>query len=101
MRVLCRCEEVLAVACFEDQPTLCPHPALPFLAQVGNTSSKFYPDVSSIRTSGSFLYEEFLMTQGTDIKIYVAGPDYAHAEARKSPVVDGIVNRDEEGKEVR
>jgi inositol-hexakisphosphate/diphosphoinositol-pentakisphosphate 1-kinase len=69
--------------------------------KVGNTSSKFYPDVSTIRTSGSYIYEAFLMTQGTDIKIYVVGPDYAHAEARKSPVVDGIVQRDKEGKEIR
>ena len=122
-------------------------------AQVGNQSSKFYPDVSAIRREGSFIYEEFVMTQvrgrvfrfrfravllrcvntvfasflflfsaacdgrvwlfihdspscsrthqGTDIKIYSVGSGYAHAEARKSPVLDGVVQRDDEGKEVR
>lgn len=64
-------------------------------------SSAFDPNCNTIRRNGSFIYEEFVMTQGTDIKVYCIGPNYAHAEARKSPVVDGIVQRDAEGKEMR
>ncbi len=54
-------------------------------------SSEFYPTINELRKTGSYIYEEFLTTQGTDVKVYTVGSDYGHAEARKSPVVDGKV----------
>lgn len=69
--------------------------------KIGDRSSEFYPHINEIRREGSFIYEEFVETQGTDVKMYTVGPDYGHAEARKSPTVDGKVERNRDGKEVR
>ena len=69
--------------------------------KIGNRSSEFYPDINEIRRDGSYVYEEFVETQGTDVKMYTVGPDYGHAEARKSPAVDGKVQRNADGKELR
>jgi len=68
--------------------------------KTNNISSSFDASTNQIR-KGSYLYEVFLPTEGFDIKVYTVGPNYAHAEARKSPVLDGIVQRTKEGKEVR
>jgi inositol hexakisphosphate/diphosphoinositol-pentakisphosphate kinase len=113
--------------------------------KVGDRSSEFYPEINEIRRDGSYIYETFMETQGTDVKVrrhfftggtnhllngsvgllhqlrrfslnsfhyfstnilhlnkmYTVGPDYGHAEARKSPAVDGKVERNDDGKEVR
>ncbi|KAL6421302.1 hypothetical protein ACFW04_011894 [Cataglyphis niger] len=68
--------------------------------KIGSRSSVYSPE-SRVRKSGSYIYEDFMPTDGTDVKVYTVGPDYAHAEARKSPALDGKVERDSEGKEIR
>ncbi|KAG1662671.1 hypothetical protein FOA52_014597 [Chlamydomonas sp. UWO 241] len=70
--------------------------------KVDNKSSQYdatHP--GTIRRDGTYIIEEFLATGGTDVKVYTVGPSYAHAEARKSPVVDGKVMRTTDGKEMR
>ena len=54
-------------------------------------SSSYDKSINNIRVEGNYIYEEFLPTNGFDIKVYCVGNEYAHAEARKAPVLDGKV----------
>jgi len=69
--------------------------------KIGNNSSEYLKDLNNIRTNGSFIYEEFVkIDDSKDVKVYSTSA-FSYAELRKSPSVDGCVERNKCGREKR
>ena len=59
--------------------------------KTNNRCSEYIPGEQLLTPKGTKIYERFIATGGTDIKVYTVTGLYAHAEGRKAPVVDGKV----------
>lgn len=69
--------------------------------KVRNQSSVFCPGETQVRQNGNYIYEKFYQPDNrADVKVYGVGKCF-HAESRKAPHIDGIVERDARGYEKR
>lgn len=70
--------------------------------KVNDQSSCYDEHTTIVRTTGDYIYESFFQpAKRCDIKVYAVGSEYIHAECRKAPHIDGRVERDKNGHEVR
>lgn len=68
--------------------------------KIGNKSSSLITEPSRLRDDQDYVYEQYLPST-MDIKVYTVGPHYIYGESRKAPTVDGVVERNADGKECR